>query len=138
VLTPTGYRCRECIHNQQKVFNTASWFDYPLALITAFILSFIGSIAVSFVSFFILLFAPVIGIGIAEAIRFLTKRRRSKSLYVTATIGTFLGSLLQLTPALLAFLTGGRGAILGLLWYGLYAFMVTSAVYYRLRGINIR
>ena len=33
VLTPTGYRCKECVRGQQKVFDTAKWFDYPLAII---------------------------------------------------------------------------------------------------------
>ena len=52
VLTPTGYRCKECVRSQQKVFNTATWFDYPLSFIIAAVLSYIGSFAVSFVSFF--------------------------------------------------------------------------------------
>ena len=38
VLTPTGYRCRECIRSQQRIFDTALWYDY----ITAFVSSAIG------------------------------------------------------------------------------------------------
>jgi len=35
VSTPTGYRCRECVRGQQKVFETAEWYDYPLAVVIA-------------------------------------------------------------------------------------------------------
>jgi hypothetical protein len=138
VLTPTGYRCRECIRNQQKVFNTATWFDYPLSFIVASVLAYIGGIAVPFISFFIIFVAPVAGMMIAEAIRFVTRRRRSKSLFITASTGALLGSLIKLFPALLGLLLGSRIPLLSLVWYGVYAFMVTSTVYYRLRGINIR
>lgn len=138
VLTPTGYRCKECIRSQQKKFNTAAWFDFPLAFVIAAVLSYLGGIAVSFVSFFIIFLAPIIGMGIAEAVRFVTRRRRSKALFITAAAGTFIGSLVQLLPVLAAFLLGGRGGILSLVWYGVYAFMVTSSMYYRMQGINIR
>jgi hypothetical protein len=138
VLTPTGYRCKECIRSQQRIFNTAAWFDYPLSFTVATILSYIGGIAVQFVSFFIIFLAPIAGMVIAEAVRFVTGRRRSNFLFLTATVGTLIGSLVQLLPALIGLLSGGRVAILSLIWYGVYAFMVPSAVYYRLRVINIR
>ena len=35
VLTPTGYRCKECVKGQQKVFDTSEWYDYVLGFITA-------------------------------------------------------------------------------------------------------
>ena len=31
VLTPTGYRCKECIRGQQKTFDTSRPLDLPLA-----------------------------------------------------------------------------------------------------------
>jgi hypothetical protein len=43
VLTPTGYRCRECVRGQQKVYETAQWRDFPLACGLAFIIAFFGS-----------------------------------------------------------------------------------------------
>src|SRR5512135_3655593 len=39
IRTPTGYRCPECIRSQQKVFDTAVWYDY----ITAFVSAAVGS-----------------------------------------------------------------------------------------------
>jgi len=131
VLTPTGYRCKECVKSQQKVFNTAEWYDYPLAFLIVGILSFLGSLLASVLGFWIIFIAAIIGMGIAEATRFLTRRRRSKTLFQIAAASAILGSL----PLLLITLLNGN--LLGLLWQGFYTFTITSTVYYRLRGINI-
>ena len=53
VHTPTGYRCRECVRNQQKVFETALWYDYPLGFILAGLLSYIGSLIAPRLGFFV-------------------------------------------------------------------------------------
>lgn len=139
VLTPTGYRCKECVRSQQKVFNTATWYDYPLAFVIATGLSFGGSLLVSFIGFFTIFIAPIAGVIIAEAVRFAIRRRRSNALFLTGAIGAAAGSLPLLLPLLIGLLLGGGfGRIWGLLFQGLYTFIVTSTVYYRLRGINIR
>ena len=39
VLTPVGYRCKECVRGQQKVFETASWVDLLIAFIISGIVS---------------------------------------------------------------------------------------------------
>jgi hypothetical protein len=139
-LTPTGYRCQDCMRSQQKVFDTAVWFDYPLAFAVAAILAFAGSYVASFLGFFTIFVAPIAGVIAAEAVRFATRRRRSPRLYLTAAVGAALGSLPLLLIEILAILLGGGrlGGLLGLVWQGLYTFMVTSSFYYRLRGINIR
>src|SRR6266700_3112765 len=31
VLTPVGYRCRECVRGQQQVFETVVWYAFGLA-----------------------------------------------------------------------------------------------------------
>jgi hypothetical protein len=50
-----------------------------------------------------------------------------------------VGSLPLLLPLLLSLLLGGGfGRILGLVWQGLYTITVTSTIYYRQSGINIR
>lgn len=140
VLTPTGYRCKECVRGQQKVFNTSQWYDYPIAFAIAGLISFAGSFLASFMGFFIIFLAPIIGVATAEAVRFAIQRRRSPQVFLTAAIGAVLGSLPLLLIALSRLLLGGfaAGALLGLLWPAIYAFTVTSTVYYRLRGINIR
>ena len=60
VLTPTGYRCKECVRGMQKIYNTATSIDFVLAFITAVVLSYIGSLITGFLGFFILLLAPLV------------------------------------------------------------------------------
>lgn len=133
VRTPTGYRCKECVRGQQKVFNTAQWYDYPLGFIITLILAFIGSRLAGALGFFGLLLAPIAGVAIAEAVRFIIRRRRSKLLFQTIAVAAAFGSL----PMLLVYLLGGFN-LFGLLIQGFYLVTVTSSVYVRLSGISIR
>jgi hypothetical protein len=139
-LTPTGYRCKDCVRTQQKVFDTALWYDYPLAFAVAAILTYAGSYIVRFLSFFVIFVAPIAGVVAAEAVRLVTRHRRSPRLYQIAAVGATLGTLPLLLIGILSILLGGgyTGAVLGVVWQGLYTFMVASTFYYRLRGINIR
>lgn len=138
VLTPTGYRCRECIRGQQKTFDTAQWLDYPLAVATAGVLSFLGSYLAGFLWFFILMAAPIVGVIIAEAVRWVVHRRRSRLLWQMTTVAVVVGSLPLLVVALLPlFLGGSLGSIVTLLFRGAYTVLVTTSFYYRLTGIRL-
>jgi len=139
VLTPIGYRCKECVRGQQKVFETAQNLDYPVAFIIAGILSFLGSLIASVMGFFTIFLAPIAGVVVAEAVRLAIRRRRSKRLFQLATLGAALGSLPPLLITLAGLLLGGfrGGSLLSLLWQGVYTFLVISTVYYRLSGIQI-
>lgn len=136
VLTPTGYRCKECVRGQQKQFETAQWFDYIIAVLVAGGLAFAGSLLVSFLGFFTIFLAPVLAIGIAEAVRFAVGRRRSKRLFQAATAAAVLGALPLLLLSLSRIFFGGFN--LSILWLGLYAVTLGSTIYYRLLGISIR
>jgi hypothetical protein len=141
VLTPTGYRCKECVKGQQKIFDTARWWDYPLAFLTAGVLSYLGSLAAGLFGFFTILLAPVAGMIIAEGVRFVVHRRRSKLLPILSTLATVLGGLIvplaTLIINVLAYGTGAGSGVLGLLWPAVYAGLAASTVYYRLKGIRI-
>jgi len=138
VSTPTGYRCTECVRNQQKIFETSRWYDYVIAAALAGLLSLVGSRIITSFGFFTLLLSPVAGVIIAEAVRFSVQRRRSKSLFRTAAIAAAVGSLPSLLFGLLILLQGNPGGLWGLLWQGVYTSVVTSTVYYRLGGIQMR
>jgi hypothetical protein len=140
VLTPTGYRCKECVRGQQKVFETATWYDYPLTILVAGGISYLGSFIAQFLGFFIIFIAPMAGVLIAEAVRWVVRRRRSRLLFRLATAAVILGALPLLLTRLLIVLGGGGGTfgILYLLWPGIYLFLVVSTTYYRLSGITIR
>ena len=146
VLTPTGYRCKECVRGHQKIFNTATWMDYPLAFVTAGIISYIGSLITSRIGFFTLILAPVVGIAVAEAIRFIIRKRRAPGLYATALLGTLLGSLVGVIPLLIALLlslfmpSNGLGIqyFLVLAIRALYIVLVSTSMYYRLTGTRLK
>jgi hypothetical protein len=141
VLTPTGYRCNECIRGQQKVFETAQTIDYPVAFVLAGGLSFAGSFIAGAMGFFTIFLAPLAGLVIAEVVRWAIRKRRAPRLFLLAAAGAALGALPLLFISLIrtiVSLSAGVGGLLGLVWVGLYAFMVTSTVYYRLSGIQIR
>jgi hypothetical protein len=70
-------------------------------------------------------------------VRFAVQRRRSKLLFQTAAIATAAGSLPFLLVSILSSRGVGFGLLLGLLWQGMYTFVVTSTVYYRLGGIRM-
>lgn len=146
VRTPTGYRCRECVRVQQKTYETAEVTDYVAAALIAGVLAFLGSLVAGRLGFFTLLAAPFVGMIIAEAVRFMVKKRRSRLLFQITTAAAVVGSLASLLPALLGLLvlllSGEPQAILSIIWSviwpGIYTFLVGSTVYYRLSGIQIR
>lgn len=143
VLTPTGYRCRDCVRGQQKTFETAATFDPYLAGGIALVISLAGSFVAAVMGFFTLIIAPIVGMIVAETVRWAVRRRRSRALFLGAAIGAGLGALPLVGFNLVAMLAlvgmPGFGVtdILGLVWQGLYAFLVVSTVYYRLSGIQL-
>jgi len=66
VLTPTGYRCKECVAGRQKIFETALTRDYILAVPITTILGLVSSWGVTWIGFFALLLAPLAGSVAAE------------------------------------------------------------------------
>jgi hypothetical protein len=144
VLTETGYRCRKCLRAQQKIFTTAKWVDYPLSFFVAAVIAFIGSYFASFIGFFAIFIGPIAGVAAAEAVRYVTGRRRGKRLFQVATIGIVFGCLpLLLGEVLRAILIMSVGnislfGILGLVWQGIYTFLAASTAYYRMSGIRVR
>ena len=112
VRTPTGYRCRNCVREQQRVFDTAVWSDFVLVFPISAVLSGLATIAISIVGsflwFFVLGLGPLAGVLIANVIRRVVKNRRSRALNFTLLGGIFAGSLPML------FLQG-LGSVLGLL-----------------------
>ncbi len=139
VLTETGYRCKDCVRGQQKIFETAQWLDYPLGIAVAAFLAFIGSILAGFLGFFTLFIAPVAGVIIAEAVRWVTRKRRARWLYRAVTLAAVAGALVLPLVNVLGILLGmGSVALWPLIWQVAYVILIASTVYYRLSGIRIR
>ena len=147
VLTPTGYRCKECVHGQQKKFDTTQWWDYPVAVVVAGVLAAIGSYFVSMLGIFSILLAPVVGVAIAEAVRFCVRRRRSLHLLLATAVAVLVGGLLptlvKIIASYLYFSLAGQAGqavlsiLLSALWPAVYAILAASSAFYRLKGIRI-
>ncbi|MPM63654.1 hypothetical protein SDC9_110535 [bioreactor metagenome] len=150
VLTPTGYRCKDCVRGQQKKFDTTRWWDYPLTAIVAAVLAYLSYTLLQFISFlgyFTLILAPLIGAGIAEAVRFVVRRRRSKALPWVAGGGVVAGMLVFILPMFISMVplltyqygvaTGGIYSFASLIFPVGYIILTAVTVYYRLKGIRL-
>lgn len=140
IQTPTGYRCSDCVRQQQKTFDTSQPLDYVLGVVAAAILSLIGSWLTSIIGFFTILLAPAAGVGIAEAVRLITKKRRGKRLFRWVSAGIILGGLPLIGITLIRlviFISAGSFNLFSLFPLGyqiLYLVMAVPSAYYRLSG----
>jgi hypothetical protein len=138
VLTPIGYRCKECVRGQQKIFETATTTDFILAPMVAGGLSLLGSFVVPILGFFTIFIAPLAGTGIAEIVTRITSRRRSKNLFYLIAGAVAAGALPVVLISLLSFFAGsGLGGILSLVYRIAYIVLCTGSVFYRLAGIRL-
>ena len=138
VRTPTGYRCKECIREGQKAFNTAEWYDYLIGFGTSAGLSLITSIVLLFISRFLGFFMIFVSFGIAGAagvyisnlVMAVLRKRRSSQLFWLAAAGVVAGTI----PTIFSLLISGN--FYPIIWQGLYLFIATPTVYTRLSGVR--
>ena len=143
MLTPTGYRCKECVRGQQKIFDIANTADYILAPLVAGGLSLVGSYVVTLLGFFTIFVAPLAGTAIAEIVTRITGRRRSKTLFYLIAGAVVAGALPLLLITLFSFFASLRFG--GFNFFGLlplayrvaYIVLCTGSVFYCLAGIRL-
>jgi len=138
VRTPTGYVCRDCVKAHQKSFDTAEWYDYALGFITAGFLSTLAAFLVTLIGrigffgwFLIAAGAPVAATAIAESVRFVTQRHRSRPLFITVVVGVALGAL----PVVLFQVLSMN--LFGILFQVIYLVIAVPLIYTRLSGIQL-
>ena len=138
VSTPTGYICKECMRERQKSFETALWYDFLSGFIIAGLISGVASFlvtligAIGFIGFLLVfLGSSAAGGVIAEAIRAVTRRRRSRALFMTVSAGVIFGAL----PMLLLQLFSGN--VFGIIFQAIYLVIAVPLVYARLSGIQL-
>ncbi len=148
VLTPVGYRCPECVRNQQTIFETALWYDYLVAAVICLPLGALSAAILGRLGFFMFFLAPVAGGLTAELVRVAVRRRRGRYLTWVAAgaflVGTLATTVLPVVGLVaLAVLNGqdvggaGLGVLVSLLFPLIYAAIATSTLYARLRGIAV-
>ena len=125
VRTPVGYRCTNCVREQQNIYFNALGRDNIVALAVGFIVSLIGAPIIGFllssIGFFGFFIAFIAGSGagtlLARVIRGAVGNRRGRKLPHFAIAGTLLG----VAPWALFFLFfgGWRGFVMMLIFAGL-------------------
>ena len=143
ILTETGYRCADCVREQQRVFDTTRKLDPVLGFVVAALISFGGSWLAGILGFFTILVAPGVGTLITNAVRLVVNRRRGKSLNQAILVGAIVGALPLLIMEVLPLLSGsgplltGRVSLLPLIWRAVYAALVSSSAYAQARGLRL-
>jgi hypothetical protein len=142
--TPVGYRCKSCVHEQQKIFETAYWYDFLIAFIVAGVVCGVGSILSSWIGFFILFIAAFVGSIAARAVQWAVRYRRNKYLWVAAAAGGIIGCIPIMIPTLLGLLIfsglgagGWISAGMGFLWPGAYLVIAVGALVVNLKGFRL-
>jgi hypothetical protein len=144
VQTPVGYRCRDCVNAQQKVFYADFRpVHYLVAAAVALPLSLVAGWIVPSLGWYAIILGPLAGGGIAEAARWAIRRRRGPYMWMVVcgciVAGGLINLLLSFIPYLLVsgaaqnpapYYTGWLG---GLLWDLVYLVTAAGAAYARLR-----
>jgi hypothetical protein len=114
VRTPVGYRCKECVRQQQDKFFNAQVIDYLIAAGASLVISFFAAFFLSFVGWFFIAFfvAPAAGGLIGRVVLRLTGKRRGRYTGAIVGAGVILGALPFLFVNILAI--------------GIYLFMATG------------
>ncbi len=107
VRTPVGYRCKDCVKEQQDVFYNATPVDYVLTAVIACPIAFIAALIVPRLSIFAIFVAPFVGIIIAEAIRLATSKRRGRYMWLVALVCLIGVTLIPLWSTITFVLNGG-------------------------------
>ncbi len=138
ILTPIGYRCKECVRGQQKIFDTSKALDPVIAFFIAALVSFAGSWLVAPLGFIIILVASGLGLLIYNLTRLALKRRRGTKIDLAILFGALIGAsplllrlVLQMVNAKSINVGGGVGK---LVWYIVYVALVAASAYAQSRG----
>ncbi|NLX11266.1 MAG: hypothetical protein GXY36_16585 [Chloroflexi bacterium] len=114
VRTPVGYRCRQCVREQQDKFFNAQMIDYLVAAVVSVVVSAAAAFFIWRLWFFLVfIISPVVGSVIGQLVWRLTGKRRGRYTAIVVGAGVVVGAL----PFLL----------LNLFSVGLYLFVATGA-----------
>jgi len=126
------------VRERKKTFDTSAWYDYVLGFIVAGFLSGVASFLVTMIGsigfigwFLIAAGAPTAGVIIAEGVRLVTRKRRSRSLFITIAVAVVLGALPIIVLEIFIL------DIFGIVFQVIYLVIATPVVYTRLSGIQL-
>lgn len=123
--TPVGFRCPECIHEQQAVYYSATSWDYILAIVVGLVLSVVAGYIMSYLGWFFAIFlGPIIGGIVAEAMRQTTRKRRGRWMPLAAAICIIVGALLPVSLVLFNFISVLPSLSSSVLWNTIFSLLL--------------
>jgi hypothetical protein len=122
--TPVGYRCPECIREQEDAFFSARPIDYVLVTLVALPLSIVGALIASAIGWFALFLGAGLGGLIGKASFRAAGRRRGRFLPFVVAGAVVIGAL----PFALRYLASPN--LFGLLLLGVYAVVAAGSAFY--------
>jgi len=138
VLTETGYRCKDCIRGQQRVFDTSKPMDCVIAFLIAAVIAFGGSWLVEPLTYIVILIAAGLGKLIFTATRVALKQRRGKKIDIAILIGATLGASPLLIRLILQMVKANSlnvgGGVNRLFWHIVYLGLVAASAYAQSKG----
>ena len=135
-LTDVGYRCKDCIREQQDVFFNAETRDYFVVAIVSFLLAAIaapvieallGILGLFFGIILAVVLGPAVGGVAATIIRKSVGRRRGRYMGIVAVVAIILGMLLGIIVA------GFFGVSFAFIPLAVFLFLALSTIYATLR-----
>jgi len=141
VRTPVGYRCRDCVNAQQRIFYADfRTVHYLIAAVIALPLATVAGWLIPSLGWYAIVLGPLAGAGIAEAARWAIRQRRGPYTWLVVCgciiVGALPWLLLLFGSIVISMGTGTgyiAGRLMGLVWNVVYLVTATSAAYVRLR-----
>ena len=134
VRTPVGYRCKDCVRQQQAVYFTALPVDYVIAALVSLPVGFVAQQVVPRLGFFIIFVGPLIGGLAAEVIGRASGKRRGRYTWLVALVSLSIGAMVALWPKVQFILLAGGEALGLVIWDVVFFVLMAGSVVARLRS----
>jgi tetratricopeptide (TPR) repeat protein len=131
--TPVGYRCPDCIREQEDQFFSANLLDYGLAVVVSLPLALLAGLLAARIGFFVIFLAAFAGSLIGRVAFRAARRHRGRWLPHTVATAVAIGGVLPALPYLIDLLSGSPISILRLMWLGIYVVVATGAAFYQVK-----
>jgi hypothetical protein len=131
--TPVGYRCPECIREQEDKFYDATVLDYIVTIIVALPLSLIAGWIATFLGIFSIFLGAAAGSLIGRLAFRAAGRRRGRGMAQLVGAIVIIGAIIPVLPALLSVFSGGGLFNFRLIFTGIYIVTASGAAYYQMR-----
>lgn len=129
--TPVGYRCPECIREQEDTFFSATLLDYLIVVIVTIPLSLLGGWLATRLGFFTIFLGAAAGSFIGRITFWAARRRRGRWMPQLVGALVVIGGILPAVPYILLLLLGRFS--LDIVWVSIYIIAASGSAYYQMK-----